>query len=535
MSLRSLSKLLITVVLVLLLMVSLVHGFAEDGITVVVRRGADDSIYVDAYGNQSIASVIAQQLPVVVVNYSSSYQQPRIATQRIAILFIPRTLPGKEAYTQRMYSESINGTRLSYVVAEFRQGSNTLFTMMFNTSAKLFKENMTDVGSYTWSLLYNKSTAPSEQLDTLKQMVMALQYMSPEEANKQLAMAGLGWLKYRSLNVSWVEKGSMAGMLFNAVMETDYMGLAYTYSMNVTTLMRYLELMSLIETRSSMEIAMDGKGLRMIGEEMYRGENLEKLLRDIAVVNREVGGYASISQALPQLIMLSMLSPQQQATIGMANNFTEALQRLANITGLTLLPSNSSATILLNPSANILTVDVKNVRLWHVDGPSKAVAVVTAFVNTLRDLGINISVETEVEPDKAYEQQMRQSLSGLVRALTWLAKPPQITITTIATASPTTQTTLPRETTTTQTATAVVCMPPTTTVTVPITITTAIPTTVISIVTTTVPITLTYITTAPTTVMTTVTTTVTGYTTAIAIGVTLLVIGFIIGYIAKRS
>ena len=528
MSLRSLSKLLLLVALVLLLMVSFAHGFAGDGITVVVRRGADDSIYVNAYGNQSIASVISQQLPVLVVNYSSSYQQPRIATQRIAILFIPRTLSGEEAYTQRMYSESVNGTRLNYVAAELRRDSNTLFTMMFNASVKLFKENMTDVGSFTWVLLYNKSAVPGEQLDTLKQMVMTLQYMSPKEANEQLAMAGLGWLKYRSLNVSWVERGSMAGMLFNAVMETDYMGLAYTYNMNVTTLMRYLELMSLIETRSNMEITMDGKELRMIGEEMYKGENLEKLLRDIAVVNREVEGYASISQALPQLIMLSMLSPQQQAAIGMTNNFTEALQRLANITGLTLLPSNSSATILLNPSANILTVDVKNVRLWHVDGPSKAVAVVTAFANTLRDLGINISVETEVEPDKAYEQQMRQSLSGLVKELTWLAKPPQITITTIATASPTTQTTLPRETTTTQTTPTVAYTTLTTTVSIPITITTTI------LCTTTVSVTLTHITTASTTIMSTVTTTVTGYTTAIAIGVTLLVIGFAMGYIAKR-
>lgn len=506
------------VALVLLLMVSLVHGFAGDGIGVVVRRGADDSIYVDAYGNQSMASVIGQQLPVLVVNYSSSYQQPRIATQRIAILFIPRTLSGEETYTQRMYSESVNGTRLSYVVAEFRQGSNTLFTMMFNTSAKLFKENMTDVGSFTWSLLYNKSTAPSEQLDTLKQMVITLQNMSPKEANEQLAMAGLGWLKYRSLNVSWVEKGSMAGMLFNAVMETDYMGLAYTYNMNVSTLMRYLELMSLIETRSSMDIAMDGKELRMIGEEMYRGENLEKLLRDIAIVNREVGGYASLSQALPQLMMLSMLSPQQQAAIGMASNFTEALQRLANITSLTLLPSNASATIVLNPSRNMLAVDVRSLRLWHVEGPSKAVAVVTAFANALKSLGISIDVETQVEPDKVYEQQMRQSLTGLLKTWASFAQPPQTTTSIIiAIQTNTTQTwimTTPMQTTT-------VTLTPTT-----VYITTTILRTVTQTTTAT--------STLATTAMKTVTTTVTEYTTAIALGVALLVIGIATGYIIKR-
>jgi hypothetical protein len=522
MSLRSLSKLLIPVTLVLLFMVSIVHGFAEDGVRVVIRRGADDSIYVDAYGNLSIASVIGQQLPVLVINYSSSYQQSRVATRRIAILFTPQTLSVEETYTQRMYSELVNGTRLSYLVAELRQGNNTLFTMMFNASAKLFKENMTDVGSFTWSLLYNKSVTPSEQLDTLKQMVMALQFMTPKQMNEQLAMAGLGWLKYRSFNVSWVEKGSMAGMLFNAVMETDYMGLAYTYNMNVSTLMRYLELMSLIETRSSMDVAMDGKGLRMIGEEMYRGENLEKLLRDIAVVNREVGSYASISQVLPQLMMLSMLSPQQQAAIGMASNFTEALQRLANITGLTLLPSNSSATILLNPSTDTLTVDIKNVRLWHVDGPSKAVSVVTAFANMLRNLGINISVETEVEPDRAYEQQMKQSFAELLKSWTSFTQPLQATtITTTAMQTSTATTPSP-----TQTETLATPIQTTATILVTQTITTTLITTV--------PTTLTYLTTIPTTIISTITTTVTEYTTAIALGVTLLVIGIAVGYIAKR-
>lgn len=523
MSLRSLSKLLIPLAMVLLLTVSIVHSFAVDGVRIVIRRGADDSIYVDAYGNHSIASVIGQQLPVLIVNYSSSYYQPRIATRRISMLFTPQTLSGEETYTQRMYSESVNSTRLSYVVAELRQGSNTLFTMMSNASAKLIKENMTDVGSFTWALLYNKSITPSEQLETLKQLVMILQFMTPNQMNERLAMAGLGWLKYRSFNVSWVEKESMAGMLFSAVMETDYMGLAYTYNMDVATLMRYLELMSLIETRSGMDIAVDGKGLRMIGEEMYRGENLEKLLRDIAVVNREVGSYALISQILPQLMMLSMLTPQQQDAIGMASYFTEALQRLANITGLTLLPSNSSATIVLNASAGILTVSVKNVRLWHVDGPNKAVAVVTAFANMLKDLGININVETEVEPDKTYEQQMKQSLSELVRTWTWLTQPQQTTAITIA--PPATPTTLPHATTATQTTIVVVY---TTTVSIPTTITTTIP------YTTTVTETLTYITTVPTTITTTATTTVAEHTTAIALGVTLLVIGFAVGYMAKR-
>jgi hypothetical protein len=135
MSLRSLSKLLIPLAMVLLLTVSIVHSFAVDGVRIVIRRGADDSIYVDAYGNHSIASVIGQQLPVLIVNYSSSYYQPRIATRRISMLFIPQTLSGEETYTQRMYSESVNSTRLSYVVAELRQGSNTLFTMMSNASA----------------------------------------------------------------------------------------------------------------------------------------------------------------------------------------------------------------------------------------------------------------------------------------------------------------------------------------------------------------------------------------------------------------
>jgi len=517
MSLKSLSKLLLPVALVLLLMVSLVHGLAGDGITVVVRRGADDSIYVDAYGNQSIASVIAQQLPVLVVNYSSSYQQPRIATQRIAIIFIPRTLSGEETYTQRMYSESVNGTRLSYVAAELRQGSNTLFTMMFNTSAKLFKENMTDVGSFTWSLLYNKTATPGNQLDMLKQMVMTLQHISPQQANKQLAMAGLGWLKYRSINVSWVEKEYLAGMLFNAVMEIDYMGLAYTYNIDVNMLKRYLDLMSVIETRASVNTSMDGNGLRIVVEQVHMGEDLEKLLRDIATVNREVGSYASLSQALPQLMMASMLSQQQQAAVSIASNFTEVLQRLANITSLALLPSNASATVVLNPLRNMLAVDVRSLRLWHVEGPSKAVAVVTAFANALKSLGISIDVETQVEPDKVYEQQMRQSLTGLLKTWASFTQPPQtITSIIIATQTNTTQTwimTTPMQTTVTLTPTTVY-----------------ITTTILRTVTQTTTATSTLATTA----MKTVTTTVTEYTTAIALGVVLLVIGIATGYIIKR-
>jgi hypothetical protein len=51
MSLRSLSKLLIPLAMVLLLTVSIVHSLAVDGVRIVIRRGADDSIYVDAYGN----------------------------------------------------------------------------------------------------------------------------------------------------------------------------------------------------------------------------------------------------------------------------------------------------------------------------------------------------------------------------------------------------------------------------------------------------------------------------------------------------
>jgi hypothetical protein len=139
----------------------------------------------------------------------------------------------------------------------------------------------------------------------------------------------------------------------------------------------------------------------------------------------------------------------------------------------------------------------------------------------LRDLGINISVETEVEPDKTYEQQMKQSLSELVR--TWLTQPQQTIAITIA--PPATPTTLPHATTATQTTIVVVY---TTTVSIPITITTTIP------YTTTVTETLTYITTVPTTITTTATTTVAEHTTAIALGVTLLVIGFAVGYMAKR-
>jgi hypothetical protein len=206
----------------------------------------------------------------------------------------------------------------------------------------------------------------------------------------------------------------------------------------------------------------------------------------------------------------------------MASNFTEALQRLANITGLTLLPSNSSATILLNPSTDTLTVDIKNVRLWHVDGPSKAVSVVTAFANMLRNLGINISVETEVEPDRAYEQQMKQSFAELLKSWTSFTQPLQATtITTTAMQTSTATTPSP-----TQTETLATPIQTTATILVTQTITTTLITTV--------PTTLTYLTTIPTTIISTITTTVTEYTTAIALGVTLLVIGIAVGYIAKR-
>ena len=518
MALKTFSKVLLPVALAILVLVSIAISIAENGIRVVVRCGADDSIYVDAYGNQTIVAGVAQQLPILVINYSSSYQQPKMFRARAVALLMPRTVLEGMVYTQRAYSESVKGSRLSYVEAEFRQGNSMLFIMVFNTSAKMLKENMSDVGSFTWVLLYNKTATPGNQLDMLKQMVMTLQHISPQQANKQLAMAGLGWLKYRSINVSWVEKEYLAGMLFNAVMEIDYMGLAYTYNIDVNMLKRYLDLMSVIETRASVNTSMDGNGLRIVVEQMYMGEDLEKLLRDIATVNREVGSYASLSQALPQLMMASMLSQQQQAAVSIASNFTEALQRLANITSLTLLPSNSSATIVLNPSRNMLAVDVRSLRLWHVEGPSKAVAVVTALANTLKSLGISIDVETQVEPDKVYEQQMRQSLTGLLKTWASLAQPPQTTTSIIiATQTNTTQTwimTTPMQTTT-------VTLTPTT-----VYITTTILRTVTQTTTAT--------STLATTAMKTVTTTVTEHTTAIALGVVLLVIGIATGYIIKR-
>jgi dimeric dUTPase (all-alpha-NTP-PPase superfamily) len=517
MALKTFSKVLLPVALAILVLVSIAISIAENGIRVVVRRGADDSIYVDAYGNQTIVAGVAQQLPILVINYSSSYQQPKMFRARAVALLMLRTVLEGMVYTQRAYSESVKGSRLSYVEAEFRQGNSMLFTMVFNTSAKMLKENMSDVGSFTWVLLYNKTATPGNQLDMLKQMVMTLQHISPQEANKQLAMAGLGWLKYRSINVSWVEKEYLAGMLFNAVMEIDYMGLGYTYNIDVDMLKRYLDLMSVIETRASVNTSMDGNGLRIVVEQMYMGEDLEKLLRDIAIVNREVGSYASLSQALPQLMMAPMLSQQQQAAVSIASNFTEALQRLANITSLALLPSNSSATVVLNPSRNMLAVDVRSLRLWHVEGPSKAVAVVTAFANALKSLGISIDVETQVEPDKVYEQQMRQSLTGLLKTWASFTQPPQTTSIMIAIQTNTTQTwimTTPMQTTT-------VTLTPTTVY---------ITTTVLRTVTQTTTATLTL----ATTVMKTVTTTVTEYTTAIALGVVLLVIGIATGYTIKR-
>jgi hypothetical protein len=482
----------------LIVMLSVVGGYAEaQGLVVKIRSG-DDSIYVDVSGSYTFPLPTPLAGQALLLNYSSLYIKPRLFKENAKLLTKLPPTPTAQPFALLLNATAVQvyGVGRAFIEMMFTSPNGTIHLTVNSSTAV---EDPMVKAVLSGELVIDKKLLPQDAQQQLPMLILMLQYVKPEDLNKQLAMAGMGWLKIEAFKVGFVDLGASFRIPFSVSMGVDYTGFALTYNISLDAVQRYIQIVKSLNHTTVFLLSLTPEGVEVLYSATYMAEDVEKVVKELAMFSWEA------------LIMSAALSTPPTLPVQEAVQLYEDISKALTLySGLALLPSNATAVVKVELGSVSLYLDVKNLRLTHRDGVDKATAAVVALADTLKSLGVDVKVESEAPCDESYRKGLAEANTKLVNTL--LAG--YITPTPIATPPP--------EKTVTVTVREIVTL--TTTVTQTITLTTTIPTTL----TATETITKTLVET------TTITEVRESYTAAAAIGIIMLIVLTALGYMLKK-
>ena len=485
----------------LIVMLSVVGGYAEAQGLVVKIRSRDDSIYVDVSGSYTfpLSTPLAGQ--ALLLNYSSLYIKPRLFKENAKLLTKPPPIPAAQPFALLLNVTAVRvyGVGRAFIEMLFTSPNGTIHLTVNSSTA--VEDSVVKV-VLSGELVVDKKLLPQDAQQQLPMLILMLQHVKPEDLNKQLAMAGMGWLKIEAFKVGFADLGASFRIPFSVCMGVDYTGFALTYNISLNAVQRYMQTVKSLNHTTFLLLSLTPKGIEVLHSATYMAEDVEKAVKELAMFSWEALTRSAALSAIPVL--------PTRGTVQLYENISKALTLYS---GLALLPSNATAVVKVELGNISLYLDVKNLRLTHRDGVDKATAAVVALADTLKSLGVDVKVESEAPCDESYRKGLVEANTKLVNTL--LAG----YITPTPTATPTTP---PPKKTVTVTVREIATL--TTTVTQTVTLTTTIPTTL----TATETITKTLVET------TTITEVRESYTAAATIGIIMLIILTALGYMLKK-
>lgn len=487
----------------LIVMLSVVGGYAEaQGLVVKIRSG-DDSIYVDASGSYTFPLPTPLAGQALLLNYSSLYIKPRLFKENAKLLTKLPPTPTAQPFALLLNATAVQvyGVGRAFIEMMFTSPNGTIHLTVNSSTAV---EDSVVKAVLSGELVIDKKLLPQDAQQQLPMLILMLQYVKPEDLNKQLAMAGMGWLKIEAFKVGFVDLGASFRIPFSVSMGVDYTGFALTYNISLDAVQRYIQIVKSLNHTTVFLLSLTPEGVEVLYSATYMAEDVEKAVKELAMLSWEALTRSAALSTPPTL-------PVQEAV--QLYPYEDISKALTLYSGLALLPSNATAVVKVELGSVSLHLDVKNLRLTHRDGVDKATAAIVALADTLKSLGVDVKVESEAPCDENYRKVLAEANTKLVNTL--LAG----YITPTPTATPTTP---PPEKTVTVTVREIVTL--TTTVTQTITLTTTIPTTL----TETETVTKTLVET------TTITEVRESYTAAAAIGIIMLIVLTALGYMLKK-
>jgi hypothetical protein len=485
----------------LIVMLSVVGGYAEAQGLVVKIRSRDGSIYVDVSGSYTFPLPTPLAGQALLLNYSSLYIKPRLFKENAKLLTKLPPTPTAQPFALLLNATAVQvyGVGRAFIEMMFTSPNGTIHLTVNSSTAV---EDSVVKAVLSGELVIDKKLLPQDAQQQLPMLILMLQHVKPEDLNKQLAMAGMGWLRIEAFKVGFVDLGASFRIPFSVSMGVDYTGFALTYNISLDAVQRYIQTVKSLNHTTVFLLSLTPEGVEVLYSATYMAEDVEKAVRELAMLSWEALTRSAALSTPPTL-------PVQEA-VQLYENISKALTLYS---GLALLPSNATAVVKVELGSVSLYLDVKNLRLTHRDGVDKATAAIVALADTLKSLGVDVKVESEAPCDESYRKGLAEANTKLVNTL--LAG----YITPTPTATPTTP---PPEKTVTVTVREIATL--TTAVTQTVTLTTAIPTT------------LTATETATKTLVetTTITEVRESYTAAATIGIIMLIVLTALGYMLKK-
>jgi hypothetical protein len=371
-----------------------------------LRDGGDGSIYVDAVGGYTIPLPSAVGGFTFVLSYNSTYLKPRLFREVATATATPGLPIGYLSLGVTSSSTGASGSAVVRAVYTAPTGSAYLEARL--TTRRVGFELLV---SAEGDLVVEKSILPEDLRTQLPLLVSTLRNLGAEGLSSRLAAAGVTWLRVEELEVDLKDLGARFEVPFKLTGRLDYAAYATWLNLSLDTVERCLRVSESLNTSAGLRLELTPAGMVLEYSSERVADDLERARcpRELFRVLPPYPAVAPVAPAAPTGPSIEVL--QQLST---------SLAKLQNLTaGLALLPSNASATIRVEAGGTVSTyVDVRNLRLTHVDGVGRAIAVVVAVSDTLGSLGLSNEVYFGGLPcDWDYAKELTEAMVGLVRAL----------------------------------------------------------------------------------------------------------------------
>ena len=379
-------------------------GYAQGQLAAFRIRGGDGSIYVDVSGAYAFPLPYPVSGFTFLLNYSSTYIQPRLYREIARATIQPEVAVRLGYLSVRLDYSSESGVESAGVKASYTSpAGSALLEVGIRASRVGFEVGVLATGR----LLVDKGLLPEDLRARLVSLVSTLRDAGAERLSKQLAEAGVTWFKVEELEVDLADLGRSFEVPFRFTGVLDYADYATKYGVDLGTLGECLNLHEVVSTSATLKLDLTPLGVELEYSAARSAEDLERAYVELARCSREVFRESAPYVPLPTPGPATEVPPQVYGS----------LSRLQNLSaGLTLLPSNSTASFKVEVGNYVgVYVDVRNVRVTHVDGVEKAAAAVLALADTLARFQLNVMVERGGVPlDPDYSRELNEAVTGLV-------------------------------------------------------------------------------------------------------------------------
>jgi hypothetical protein len=376
-----------------------------------LRDGGDGSIYVDAVGGYTIPLPSAVGGFTFVLSYNSTYLKPGLLREVARATTTPGLPTG---YLSLGVTSSSTGASGSAVVrVAYRAPTGSAYLEAGLTTRRIGFELLV---SAEGDLVVEKSILPEDLRTQLPLLVSTLRNLGAGGLSNQLAAAGVTWLRVEELEVDLKDLGARFEVPFKLTGRLDYAAYATWLNLSLDTVERCLSVSESLNTSAGLRLELTPAGMVLEYSSERIADDLERVYLERSRCSRE------LFRVLPPYPAVAPVAPAAPTgpSVEVLQQLSTSLTKLQNLTeGLALLPSNASATVRVEAGGTVNTyVDVRNLRLTHVDGVGRATAVVVAVSNTLGSLGLSSEVYFGGLPcDWDYAKELTEAVVGLVRAL----------------------------------------------------------------------------------------------------------------------